>query len=128
MRGPDTVLTLRPNRSIESERIMRSSLTRYVVVFALGPCLTGCGHRPDYVTQFANHGQVPTSPDFKEILMKTRGPDDPYDLYRGLCRDHGFVSGQTNDDVATQRAVAAHNERYHQGRHRADVLRTLVTP
>jgi hypothetical protein len=91
--------------------------------------LAGSGHRPDYLTQFANHEDVPTSADFKELPMKTRGPDDPvYDFYRGLCRDHGIISGQTNDRAATQREVDAHNERYHQGERRADVLHTMVTP
>jgi hypothetical protein len=132
MQDESPPLTMLPSveiRVLESEAVMRGWATRYVLVLAGGSCLAGCGHHPEYVTRLANHEDVPTSADFKELPMRRRGPDEPiYDFYRGLCRDHGFISGQTDDRVATQRAIDTHNERYHQGQRRADLLRTMVTP
>ena len=99
---------------------------RPLVVFALCASLVGCVHRPDYVARFAHREAVPKSADYIDV-PSTR-PSGVDDRYRGLCRDHGFVSGDTNDLAATRRAIDAHNERYHRGERRADVLHTMITP
>ena len=102
---------------------------RHALMLAVASCLPGCMHRPDYVAQFAHHEAVPNGADFKELPRRTRPPGERvYEFYRGLCRDHGFISTETDDRAATERAIDTHNNRYHRGEPRAAVLTTMMTP